>query len=198
MANSDARFPVRQPRLDTPAALARTVDFLRGVGIDLREEPGAAGFVKGVRIAAGGLVFDPACRVSTLLHEAGHLAIVPRHYRAAMSGNLARPIRAMLSDVERMGLHPDHSFYRAVIQASDGEATAWAFAAGVALGLTPSQIIRGDEYGGEGDIVRTALVARCYAGINGLAAAGFCATRAGRALPAWPSVAFWTQEVSPD
>ena len=77
------------------------------------------------------------------------------------------------------------------------EATAWAFAVGTYLGLKPADIILDDQYEGEGAAVRLMLKARQYAGIHGLAAAGFCVTRPALAevygLPAYPLLAKWLQ-----
>lgn len=65
-------------------ALQRVIDFLRTVGLTVVIEPDANGFVRLVRIVAGCLHVNPACAPSALLHEAGHLAIVPERIRAYM------------------------------------------------------------------------------------------------------------------
>lgn len=178
-----------------PAALDRVIAFFNEIGIPARYELGATGFVKHVRIERGELLVDPACRVSGLLHEGAHLAIAPRRYRHLMSGNLYAGQREMLRQVAGMGLHPDAPLYRAVLQNSDPEASAWAYAAGLHLGFSGEEIIRDDEYDGDGETIRLALSIRSYVGINGLAHAGFCALRPGHRLPVWPKLAFWTQEV---
>lgn len=103
----------------------------------------------------------------------------------------------MLRAVDEMNLHPDAPLYRTVIQCSDPEATAWAWSAGIALGVAHEAIIQDDEYDGEGAGIRLALQLHAYIGIHGLAHAGFCAVRAGRERPAWPELAYWTQEDDP-
>lgn len=60
-------------RDDAVELLARTVAFLNRIGIPAHFEHGANGFSPGVRIDQGKLAVDPACRISTLLHDAGHL-----------------------------------------------------------------------------------------------------------------------------
>jgi hypothetical protein len=177
------------------STIDRGIAFLNGIGIPTRYEPGATGFSEGVYIEQGELLVDQGCRVSVLLHEGAHLAITPRRYRRLMSGNLYAGRREMFRHVGEMGLPPDTPLYRAVLQSSDPEATAWAYAAGLHLGFSEEDIIQDDQYGGDGETIRLALSIRSYAGINGLAHAGFCALRPDRTLPVWPKLAFWTQEV---
>ncbi|SAK98400.1 hypothetical protein AWB76_07524 [Caballeronia temeraria] len=171
----------------------RVLRFLNGIGIPARYEVGATGFSAGCRIEQGTLAVDPQCRISTVLHEAAHLAITPRCFRSLMDGNLYAGQREMLRRIDEQGLHPDSPLYRAVIQCSDPEATAWAWAAGVSLGLPGSEIIRDDEYDGEGADNRLALQMNAYIGIHGLAHAGFCAVRKRGKHDAWPRLNFWTQ-----
>ncbi len=170
--------------------------FLREIGIPCEIEHGARGFLEGVRIEAGVLFVDPACSLSTLLHEAGHLAIVPVRYRHWMSGNLHAGMRRMLHDVQTKDIEPDSLLYRAVIQCSDPEATAWAWAAGRHLGIPPEIIIADQDYDKCGDSVRLGLETRHYLGINGLQHAGFCVARANAYRPeqaVFPQLNFWTQ-----
>lgn len=104
--------------------------FLNEIGIISRYETGATGFSKGCRIDHGTLAVDPECRLSTPLHETGHLAITPRCFRSLMDGNLYAGQRKMLQLIDETSMHPDAPLYRAVIQCSDPEATAWAWSAG--------------------------------------------------------------------
>ncbi len=177
--------------------LSKAIEFLREIGLSVEIRPGASGFVSGVRIVHGGLEVDPQCSLSNLLHEAGHLACTPRQYRPLMDGNLYAGQRAMLEDIASKDLSPDSAEYRAVMQCSDPEATAWAWAAGRHLGLPEEVIIQDDEYNGDGPGMRTMLALNSYVGIHGLAHAGFCCTRSGLSkilkLPAYPQLAFWLQ-----
>lgn len=104
----------------------------------------------------------------------GHLACVPARFRGYMSDNLASGMRRMLNEIEQMMLEPDHPLERAAIQCSDPEATAWAWAAGMAIGLKPEQIIQDDEYSDSGASIRFMLQQNQYRGINGLSSAGMC------------------------
>lgn len=177
--------------------VVRVVEALNEIGLTAYMEPGAKGFIDGVRIQDGVLYVDPHARVSGLLHEAGHLATMPRRFRHYVSGDLSKAQRRMFEELRDEP--PETPLYRAAIQCSDCEATAWAFAFGTHLGLSPETIIRDDEYDGEGEATRLSVVMRGYLGINGMAAAGFCTSsvmmskQTGR--PLYPKLAFWTQEL---
>lgn len=68
----------------------------------------------------------------------------------------------MLTIVDETGVHPDDPLYRAVIQCSDPEVTAWAWATGTELGLPSEEIVRDDEYGGDCETIRLALQMRAW------------------------------------
>lgn len=155
-------------------ALVRVLDHLTAIGIEVHVVSGATGFVPGCRIVSGALLVDPGCAPSAVLHEAGHVALVPSRFRSYMSGDLGAGMKRMFDELAEMELPPDHPLQRAAIQCSDPEATAWAWAAGTAVGLAPGEIILDEEYGGSGAEIRAMLQANQYVGINGLAHAGMC------------------------
>lgn len=177
--------------------LRLVMNFLAEIGLSARLVPGAAGFLEGVRIVGGGLEVDPNARASNVLHEAGHLAVIPGRYRPFMHGDLSDGIAKMMDAVKDE--HPDSPLWRSAIQASEAEATAWAWAAGVAIGLPAEKIILDEEYDGTGADIRLALSMRAYPGINGLAHAGWCAANprfahvTGR--PLYPKLAHWLSPV---
>jgi len=182
----------------TDPALPLVVRFLNQIGIDASIESGACGFLEKVRIANGGLKIDPQCSASNVLHEAGHLAVLPAKIRASANGDLDGLEDLLAGDITSAN-DPDALEVRAAINCSDPEATAWAWAAGVHLGLSPDAIIRDEEYGGDGASIRLALEHRMYAGIHGLSHGGLCVVRPGpleqiRGLPAYPKLARWLQE----
>ncbi|WP_054432535.1 hypothetical protein [Achromobacter sp. 2789STDY5608633] len=181
----------------TSSALQSAIAFLRSIGLTVTEREGATGFIPHIRITAGTLEVDPACPVSNLLHEAGHCATVPERYRSLLDGNISSGQQQMLDLAMKEECDPDGPLYRAVVQASDPEATAWAWAAGKALGLADELIIMDDEYDGDGAFVRQQLQANAYVGINGLSHAGFCAINervgAFRQLPVYPALKWWLQ-----
>jgi len=173
----------------------RTVSFLESIGLPIKVVPGATGFVDHVAIVEGTLHVDPQCRASAMLHDAGHLAIVPGKFRHMLSGNLYSGLKRMFEDTEVVMQHPDSPLARAMVQIGDPEATAWAWAAGKAIGLPPTMIIQDDEYDGEGAFLRMHLSANGYLGINGMSHAGFCIVRPNKysSLPVYPKLAFWLQ-----
>ncbi|WP_256671270.1 hypothetical protein [Pseudomonas sp. EMN2] len=172
-----------------------TVDFLQTAGLKVEAKPGASGFSDGVEIASGGLLVDPSAQASNILHEAGHCAIVPEQFRHLLNGDLMEGMQQIHQEMAALALHPDHPLERAVVQASDPEATAWAFAAGRAIGLADEVTIRDIDYDGEGEFIRQGLSLGAYIGINGLSHGGFCQLRPlpNRGLPIYPNLAFWLQ-----
>lgn len=185
-----------QPHTPPHSDLRAVTEFLSTIGLPWRWDSGANGFCAGVDISDGVLLIDPSTQPSTVLHEAGHLAVLPGEFRALAQRNIGGVQKLVLEHVDFSD--PDGDLQCAAMQCSDPEATAWAWAAGHHLGLSPITIIRDDEYSGEGAVVRLQLATRGYFGINGLARAGFCAAKPGRyaearQLPAFPKLRFWLQ-----
>lgn len=175
----------------------QVTQFLTDIGLAWRWQGGARGFLPGIDICDGVLLVDHQARASDLLHEAGHLATLPGQFRHRAQRDIGEVQRVLLASVDFT--NPDGALQRAALQCSDTEATAWAWAAGVHLGLAPQDIIGDEDYGRSGRVVRQQLQMRQYAGIHGLAHAGFCAVRAGayataRGLPAYPDLTRWLQK----
>jgi hypothetical protein len=122
-----------------PAASAglteRIVAFLAGIGLAVRAgDIEGATVLPGILVEHGELVFDPArlrfpC---DLLHEAGHLAVVPPARRAAMHRDV--------------GSDP----------AEEMMAIAWSYAAAVHIGIDPALLFH-DEYKGGGPAILAAF-----------------------------------------
>jgi hypothetical protein len=127
-----------------PSLTSTIVEFLRGIGLDVREgELEGRTFTPGIQIRHGGIVYDEAAlsQPGDLLHEAGHLAIVPPERRAAMH------IDAGKSPAEEMA------------------AIAWSFAAAVQLDLDPALVFHGDGYRGGGAALVENFVEGRYIGV---------------------------------
>ncbi len=172
--------------------LALTIDFVREVGLEVKLLPTPVrGFIRHVRIDQGALFIDDKCPPSALLHEAGHLAIIPRDFRSLASTNVSKAIARGFKAAEKAGLTaiPDEPIVRALLQASDPEATAWAFAAGRAIGLPDEVIILDREYDGDGRMQRVMLSRGQHLGIHGLQHAGMCNARR------YPKMSRWLQPV---
>src|SRR3546814_16514922 len=63
--------------------ISATVDFLRNIGLELIEADDANGFLDTIKIDAGKLYYQPGkTSPANILHEAGHLAVLPAKYRS--------------------------------------------------------------------------------------------------------------------
>ena len=178
--------------------LRETVAFLRSIGIACRLQDGATGFLEKIRIVNGGLAFQPDVEVEDVLHEAGHLAIIPERYRPLANDDLEGVNAAMGRDIDADLCEIDSPLMCAMLQASEPEATAWAFAAGMHLGLPPHVIISDGSYGGGGRVVRQQLQLRGHLGINGLWHSQMCARPSQKHLPQYPNLLCWTQHIGSD
>ncbi|MFN9471417.1 hypothetical protein [Acidovorax sp.] len=171
--------------------------FFDEIGLECHFEVGASGFLPGIAIRNGVLFVDPSAPASNALHEAGHLALLLPKFRMKASGDVSEVFDSMFASLG--DLEPDSPVMRAAMASGDTEATAWAWAAGVHLGLAHELIIQDDEYDGAGAGIRVMLASGRYAGIHGLAHGGFCATKPGAlathlGLPAFPQLNTWLQK----
>jgi hypothetical protein len=105
----------------------RIAGFLESIGVPCRRGSLAdATFLPGVLVENGGLTYDPETlrHPGDLLHEAGHLAVMPPERRMR-----ARPNVGKYAAEEMMAI-------------------AWSYAAAVHLGLDPSVVFHEDGYRG--------------------------------------------------
>jgi hypothetical protein len=129
-----------------------------------------------------------------LLHEAGHLAVIPGRYRVQVGENLESSLGKIMDQVDWSD--PDSLECRMALQCGETEATAWAWAAGIHLGLKPQEIIADEDYDGTGASMRVCLEHDAYLGINGMCHAGFCGRGElgrRRGLPIYPKLSYWVQ-----
>lgn len=134
---------------------AAIVDFLRAIGIDVQyAELGEACFLPGVEIRDGSLRVDRT-RLrwpGDLLHEAGHLAVLPAELRALQSGDL----------------HGNEL----VPHAGEAEAIAWAYAACQAMRLPIELLFHEGGYHGQGAALAMTFSLGVYPGLHGLMQTG--------------------------
>ena len=148
--------------------MSTIVEFLRGIGLDVREgELEGPTFTPGIQIRHGALIYaeDGLSHPGDLLHEAGHLAIVPPDRRAAMH------IDAGKSPAEEMA------------------AIAWSYAAAMHLDVGPGVVFHDDGYRGGGAALVENFAEGRYVGVPMLQWLGLTADdrRAGElALPPYP------------
>lgn len=159
---------------------ARIVDFLRDIGLPVAEAalPGDT-FLPGIAIRDGGLIVDPD-RLrwpGDLLHEAGHLAVLPPALRAQASDDLADE-----QDVPHAG---------------ETEAMAWAWAAVHAIGLPPEVLMHEGGYHGQAAAVLQMYAVGIVPGLRGLCESGMTAARGFTPEPVdiqYPQMLRWLRE----
>ena len=131
------------------------VAFLISIGIPVREGSVVDdSFLPGLSIINGSLVYDGLSLQwpGDLLHEAGHIATVPSSMRALLNDSLDQSV--------------------SVPHAGEVEATAWAYAATVHLGLAPSVLFHQGGYHGKSPALIATYSYGVYPGCYGLAQAG--------------------------
>jgi hypothetical protein len=156
------------------------VDFLGRIGLEIVEDTLPADtFLPGIALRDGGLVVDPEKLMwpGDLLHEAGHLAVLPAAVRRAAHDDLAED-----SGVEHAG---------------ELEAMAWAWAATVELGLPAEVLIHEGGYNGKSRDLLQMYAFGVYPGLQGLCATGMTAAPgfAPEPLPVrYPQMLRWLRE----
>jgi hypothetical protein len=137
------------------SATAKMVDFIRGIGIDVVETPlDFETFLPGIYIDQGRLLVDERKLLypGDLLHEAGHIALVPSYLRCYATGNVGK--------IEEIG----HSY--------EIEAIAWSWAAAVALGIDPEMLFHNKGYKGGAQALLFNFQIGVYFGITIMEEAG--------------------------
>lgn len=169
--------------------VAKVLAFFNEIGLPWKFDDAAAGFLPDVDIKDGVMQVSSRASVSSLLHEAGHLAVMTGDARPYCQSNVNSAVKVMFEHYQ--DLDPDHPALRAAYQSSDPEATAWAWAAGRHLDLPGHLVICDEDYEGDGRDIRSALSLNSYLGINGLRAAGMCEMRG---PDAYPKLTKWLQD----
>ena len=120
------------------------INFLRSIGLGIIERAITdATVLPGITVAHGALVVDHALikYPGDLLHEAGHLAVVPTAERAQLH--------------ENVGDNGGHEM----------AAIAWSYAAALHLGLAPSVVFHENGYRGDADWLVESFTQRRYIGV---------------------------------
>lgn len=158
--------------------VARIVRFLRAIGIavEAADLAGEDTFLPGVLLRRGTLLVDEA-RLEypgDLLHEAGHVAVVPAGVREQLSGAVEVPGLDMAT-VE-MTVVP------------------WSYAAALEIGIDPAIVFHAGGYRGKSEGILTTYGFGVFPGANLLEEAGMTATgERARALgvPPYPHMRRW-------
>lgn len=137
--------------------LEQVLDFFRAIGIRYQLEPlPASGFLPGVLIKNGTLLIDPEhlSYPGDLLHEAGHIAVMPEASRHLLNDNVN----------ESAGQGP----------AEEMAAIAWSWAALLHLNLPPQFLFHPAGYKGGSDSYIEAFTANSGFGHPMLSWYGMC------------------------
>ena len=111
----------------TDSILERIIQFLAGLGFQFQEvEISQPTFLPGIGIDRGTILIDRSRLLypGDLLHEAGHLAVIPAEKRMRVQGDVGKKA------------------------AEEMMAIAWSYAAGVHLGLEPNVVFHDGGYKG--------------------------------------------------
>lgn len=123
-----------------PEALDPIVAFLRGIGFGVEYGAGAhGGFLPGVNIHGGVIHVDPDTLVGSgdVLHEAGHIAVVPRRFRSRLNSDLQADTEALMAAETAEG-RPGNPQLALAIHHGEFMAQAWSYAVSLHLGVSPA------------------------------------------------------------
>lgn len=122
-----------------PEALEPIIDFVRSIGITVEYGDGAHnGFLPGVNIHGGALHVDPDTLAGSgdILHEAGHIIVLPRRYWSRLGTDLQADTDALLESETDAGGAKNPQLARAA-QFGELMSQAWSYAATLHLGVSP-------------------------------------------------------------
>lgn len=134
---------------DLTAGTDRILAFVAELGIPVTAGPVPAdAFLPGIRIDDGGLIVDRAALFTPgdLLHEAGHLAVVPQRYRHRIGEDVDTDVARVRAEAAAAG---DADAVLDGLAGLGGElqAIAWSYAACRQLGLPLEIVFRPGAYG---------------------------------------------------
>lgn len=134
--------------LERPEQLQRICSFIEDIGIPIKEgEANDQTFLPGIEIVNGGIVYnnEKLLYPGDLLHEAGHISLVPAEFRPKTSGNMK-----------------DLDF------STDGEEIGvllWTYAACLHIGLPPEVVFHPYGYKGQSEWLIEQFTAKQYIGL---------------------------------
>jgi len=141
-------------------ATVKMIRFVEEIGLSFRliviDEPT---FLPGITLQNGGLIIDPEKLLypGDILHEAGHLAVMPPDIRATMNGNLN-----------------DGGENHDLLIGGEMMAISWSYAACLHLGLDPSIVFHKNGYKGESETLLKNFAQGHYFGLPMLQWIGLC------------------------
>lgn len=157
--------------------LEKCIDFLHSIGIQTRTAKlTAPTFLPGLSIEEGRIVIDmDALKFpGDILHEAGHIAVVPAAERDML-------------DEAAIGKRENR-------EAEEMMAIAWSYAACVHIGIDPAFVFHDDGYKGGGSYIAENFREKRYFGLPMLQWKGMALDETNAALqnlPAYPHMIKW-------
>lgn len=157
----------------------RVVAFLTRIGMPVHEGyVPYESFSRHVAPVGGTLVYESYAHPGDMLHEAGHLAIIPSIFRSKIHGDVDDTLEPLSEAYFKD--HPDafarnreDPIARHLMQCGDPEAIAWSYAAALAAGVDTFLPFENGFVTQDPRMIHDSVKVGCYAGINGLRAAGF-------------------------
>lgn len=168
-SNEQMATIAKRPHIDA------ILSFFDEIGIEYKVEDEVKGsFSPNIDIRKGVVHLDYSkVLIVDLLHESGHLALVPKKYRELFTGNLYKGFREYQKTVLDLPIPFGDKTMDVLMTCDDTEVTAWSWALGRKLGLPPEDIITDESYDGNGAGIRDSLLisensSMPYAGVTKL------------------------------
>jgi hypothetical protein len=181
-------------------------NFLTDLGFTLRvvSTPFRSAFIPGIYIDGMTLLinFDTLQEVGDILHEAGHVAVMPSMFRSTIHGDVDSAFAASKEYLETHDFIDENCvenpICRALIQCGESEAMAWSYAAAVAADIEPRLVFHSAPrtapdgkqflaYEGEGEEIVVMFQMGAHYGVHGLQAAKMTTVRT------FPKMIRWLQ-----
>lgn len=173
----------------------KIASFLEGLGFSLTEKPVPSGFLPGIRVRGMTMQFDRTRMLSAgdMLHEAGHIAIIPAMFRPKVSDDIDASLGVLAQEyIDKAPLQradgTEDPVVRGLLQCGETEAQAWSFAAATAIGIPPNVVFHGRAYEGHSREIIAMLSVGAFLGINGLVAGGMVKPRQFPRMNRWLQV----------
>lgn len=146
----------------TNSLTQQLADFLGRIGLEIiPKQLSEDTFLSGIFIENGKIFVDESKLAfpGDLLHEAGHLAVLPKNLRSRLSDEITLPGEFDIDAIE-------------------AAAIAWSYAAALHLALDPRVVFHAGGYKGNSESLLLSFSLGVYIGVNTLENAGMTATGA--------------------
>jgi hypothetical protein len=187
-----------------PECLPPMLDFLDRIGMPFKAGPfGQDGFLPGIQIVNGTMLIDPDRLAGSgdVLHEAGHIVIVPSRWRSGLGNDVIESLDAVVAaDPEAA----EDFKLQTSIKMSEFMAQAWSYAALKDLGLPPECVFFPGSYKFHSDMkphpMATWVESGTHFGIMALSQVGMTGglglfePPGANGLAPFPKVAKWLQD----